>query len=676
MAIIKNKILIFYIFIFIILYSTVFINIFTSIPSPNFEDSCNTSINFAKTYFDESQNIVKIIENDDLTLIKNFKNIKCLGKVSFVNNAYGIIFLNTSLNIYFEYFLFFLLFFVIVNNRKNKYLISFSSVTYFIIFFTVYAYRLNIFYFLIISLYLLALVLYQYNKKYSYLILFYLAYFSFNNLNEIKLTGNEVSYIGKLFKSSSEYSSFISSANNFSSFFEMFINTFIKIFNTNFYLLLNIFIGASFCFLIFKLLSFFQIKNIYSLAFLLFLNNYQSVMGNTAYYEGGIEPNTFGNLLLTASFYSLLNNKKYLSIVLYTLAAYFHLALAVLLVPLFIFLNYKFTEKFIIYDIKQLFLVFSLNLPFLYWILINQLNYKNNFYNYEQNKYFIATRAPHHLYPFLKEQGKVLSFNPDFGWREGFINLFLIYMLCLSINYFKKSYSNTKLFEIVSFLFFTIIIYTLIVFYFPYSDFVILHPFKISSYFIVFSLLYIINFLNNYLNFLVYKFESLQSVLFLFLVLFIFVNSPFSLNKNFDIRENKLELIADKKQTVYNFEDIESIVIEKENLELLEKLKIYKPDVILFPEDISKNHNFLYLIEAYSGIPTYVSFKNSPIISNDFQEWEKRILNKEAFYSGACNSIENVKNIIYLVSNKNQNDHKCGEIIFKNELYSVYEYKK
>ena len=80
------------------------------------------------------------------------------------------------------------------------------------------------------------------------------------------------------------------------------------------------------------------------------------------------------------------------------------------------------------------------------------------------------------------------------------------------------------------------------------------------------------------------------------------------------------------------------------------------------------------LIEAYSGLPTYALSKFSPINEEDFTLWRNRLSKKELFFEGFCDSIDEVNQFLYLTYNSNQNQYNCGELIFKNNNYSVFFY--
>ena len=208
--------------------------------------------------------------------------------------------------------------------------------------------------------------------------------------------------------------------------------------------------------------------------------------------------------------------------------------------------------------------------------------------------------------------------------------------------------------------------YSFFVYFFPYSNFVILHPFKITSYFVIFVLLFCFKFLTNFIIDKDIEFKKFTIVMFVFLSIHTFANTSFYLSKNFEIKESNLIFIP-----TYN-----DIVLDSDNLELINFLKTRNSDVLLIPDKINKNHDFLMLIEAYSGLPTYALFKFSPINEEYFTVWHNRILKKELFFEGFCDSIEEVNQILYLTYNSNQNQNNCGELIFKNNNYSVFLYSR
>jgi hypothetical protein len=658
----KNKSTTFlYIFVILFLLINIFGFLITSSPSSSLVNNCETPLKFAESYFDELNMKYKIVENNDLKIIPNIKNLKCIGKVIFIEDFQKIKEVNTSVNKSYEYIIYFAIFYLIFKTRKSKYLKLFSIIIYYLIFLTIYQYKFNLFSFFILTLFLISYMKFDTNSKLSLFIISFFIYFNFNNLEKSAFSSNETFYIGKLFKSKSEFSSYIAESTSFSLVFENLIQILINIFGTNFYLILNFFVGILFCFFIFKISLFYKINSIYVPLIFIFLNLNQSIMGNTVYYFGGIEPNTFGNLFFTISIYSLLRGKSFLSIIFYSAVAYIHLALAIVFLPLYLYLNRKYLEKFIFIDFKSFALSLTLSLPLL-WVIYDRFKNFQSTNNIEINRYLIIERAPHHLYPFITPENKEFILNPDFGWAAGYRNLFIGFAIVLLLNYFFKNYADKNLFQIIRFLFFITIMYSFFVYFFPYSNFVILHPFKITSYFVVFVLLFCFKFLSNFFIDKDIEFKKFTIVIFVFLSIHTFTNTSFYLSNNFEIKESNLIFIP-------NYHDI---VLDSDNLELINFLKTRNSDVLLIPEEINKNHDFLMLLEAYSGLPTYALSKFSPTNEEDFTVWRNRLLKKELFFEGICDSIKEVNQILYLSYNSNQNQNNCGELIFKNNNYSIF----
>lgn len=659
----KNKSISFFLYIFVILFLLINILGFKITSSPNniLVNNCETPLNYAESYFDELNIKYKIVENNDLKIIPNIKNLKCIGKVIFIQDFEGIKEINTSVNKSYEYIIYLAIFFLTFKSTKLGNLKFLTILIYYLIFITIYQYRFNLFSFFIITLFLISYMKFDVNSKLSFFIISFFIYFNFNNLSKLAISSNETAYIGKLFKSKSEFSSYISESIEFTYIFENFIRLFIRIFGTNFYLILNYFVGILFCYFIFKISLFYKINYVYVPLIFIFLNLNQSIMGNTVYYAGGIEPNTFGNLFFTISIYSLLRGKSFISIVFYSAVAYIHLALAIVLLPLYLYLNKKYLEKFIFIDFKSSALSLTLSLPLL-WVIYDRFKNFKSVNNIEINRYFIIERTPHHLYPFITPENKVFILNPDFGWAVGYRNLFIVFAVVLLLNYFFKYYADKNLFQIIRFLFFITIMYSFFVYFFPYSNFVILHPFKITSYFVIFVLLFCFKFLSNFFIDKDIEFKKFTIVIFVFLSIYTFTNTSFYLSNNFEIKESNLIFIP-----TYN-----DIVLDSDNLELINFLKTRNSDVLLISEEINKNHDFLMLLEAYSGLPTYALSKFSPINEEDFTVWRNRLLKKELFFEGICDSIKEVNQILYLSYNSNQNQNNCGELIFKNNNYSIF----
>ena len=662
----KNKSTTFlYIFVILFLLINIFGFLITSSPSSSLVNNCETPLKFAESYFDELNMKYKIVENNDLKIIPNIKNLKCIGKVIFIEDFQKIKEVNTSVNKSYEYIIYFAIFYLIFKTRKSKYLKLFSIIIYYLIFLTIYQYKFNLFSFFILTLFLISYMKFDTNSKLSLFIISFFIYFNFNNLEKSAFNSNETFYIGKLFKSKSEFSSYIAESTSISLVFENLIQILINIFGTNFYLILNYFVGILFCYFIFKISVFYKINYVYVPLIFIFLNLNQSIMGNTAYYAGGIEPNTFGNLFFTISIYNLLRGKSFLSIIFYSAVAYIHLALAIVLLPLYLYLNKKYLKKFIFSDLKSSTFSLTLSLPVL-WFIYDRFKNFQSANNIEINRYFVIERAPHHLYPFITPENKVFTLNPDFGWAAGYKNLFIVFAIVLLLNHFFKNYADKNLFQIIRFLFFITIMYSFFVYFYPYSNFVILHPFKITSYFVIFVLLFCFKFLSNFFIDKNIEFKKFTIVIFVFLSIHTFANTSFYLSNNFEIKQSNLKFIP-------TFDDT---ALDSDNLELIKFLNTKNSDVLLIPDEINKNHDFLMLIEAYSGLPTYALFKFSHINEEDFAVWRNRLLKKELFFEGFCDSIEEVNQILYLTYNSNQNPNNCGELIFKNNNYSVFLYSR
>lgn len=644
--------------VILLLLSSIFI--FTSSSVYSDGQSCENTLSITKSYYEEMGKEYTVVVNNDLQIFPNFKNLKCLGKVNFIDDSFRVSQINTSLNKNLEYVIISLNFLLFLIARNHVKLRIFFVMNYFLFLGTLYFYKFSSL-LVIFSIIFLIISLFFENNKFLNIFTIFLIYFKQNAIHKIELSSNETFYIGKIFKSDDYFSSYIDDLPTFALTFEKLIQLLIEIFGSNFFIILNLCIGFLFTFYIYKILEFYKIYRIFTILFLIVLNENQSLLGNTWLYGGGIEPSTLGSLFFLISIYYLLKENNYISIIFYSIAVYFHLALAVVLLPLYLYLYSKYIKKFILFDLKSTLLSISMGLP-LFWFLFVNNNFLNSTQSSVINRYLIKERIPHHVYPFIGSDNGKLFINPEFGWRIGYLKLFVIFSFIVLLNYFFKAYMKNSLFLIVRFLFVTILIYSVVVFFFPYSNFVILTPFKITTYFIIFSLLYFMSLTSNYLYSKKLNLNRYDNLFYIGLCFYLLFTTTFTLDQNIRVNNDKLSYDP-------SFNEIN---VDIDNLELLEFVNNSPLEVIIFPNKPMYYNDFLWSLEIYSKIPTYANYKFSPTTGDDFFTWRDRLLKIETFFSGNCDAIDGVSVIYYVIINKDDIQPICGSAVFTNKTYTVF----
>jgi len=633
---------------------------FTSSLEYSEDQNCKNMLSITESYYEKIGKEFTVVVNSDLKIFPNFKNLKCLGKVNFIYDSLRVSQINISVNKNLEYVIIGLNFLLLLIARNHVKLRIFFMINYFLFLGTLYFYKFSSL-LVIFSIIFLIFLLYFENNKFLNIFTIFLIYFKQNAIHKIELTNNETSYIGRIFKSGDNLSSYIGDLPTFAITFEKFIKLFIEVFGVNFFIILNLCIGFLFCFYIYKILEFYKIYRIFTILFLIVLNDNQSILGNTWLYGGGIEPNTLGNLFFLISIYCLMKKYNYISIIFYSMTVYFHLALAVVLLPLYLYLYGKYIKKFILFDLRPTLLSIFMGLP-LFWFLFVTNNYSNSTQSRVINRYYIQERIPHHVYPFIGSDNEEFFINPEFGWRIGYLKLFVIFSFIILLNYFFKSYMQNSLFLIVRFLFVTVLIYSVGVFFFPYSNFAILSPFKITTYFIIFSLLYFMSLISNYFYSKKFNLNRYDNFFYIGLCFYLLFTTTFTLDQNFKLSNDKLSYDP-------SFNEIN---VDIDNLEVLEFLNNTSSEVIIFPNKPIYYNDFLRSLEIYLEIPTYANYKLAPVTGDDFFTWRDRILKIETFFSGNCDAIDGVSVIYYVIINKDDIQPICGSAVFTNKTYTVF----
>ena len=646
-----------------ILLTPILLFVITTNSSSNSNSSCEIKVNDQVMQYEKLEVNFQVYENNDLNIFPNFRNLKCLGKVSFLETRNEISIINTSSSNYFDFAFFSTLILLITINKKNYRIILLTFILYFGNLYTIYNYKNNLYF--IFFTFLLFFIIYFFDKyeDLAYSIILFFSYINHFKINNSDLNINEPGYIGIIFKSNSVNSSYFGMENSYLIIFENFIMFFIQIFGEKFYFILSHLIGFGFVYILFKILSFFNVRKIYAIIFFLILFNNQSLISNTNIF-GRLEPSTLSNLFFLISIYCIFNRKLYLSIFSLIIATYFQFAISIILFPLYLYVFIQFSNFSFNKSLKYFLYYGLLSSPLIFWILSrNFLN--TNINTFELNKFYIETRHPHHLYPFINDAESFIQINQNFGWKEGFLKLLIIIIFVITTNYLLKNISNNDLYKIILFIYLLLSFYTLIVIFFPFSDFVILNPYKLSIYISIFFLIYLLDLTSKLIEKLNVNLNNFFKLTFYVLSIMFFINLPFNSETYFDIKDDRIYIDSLKKDAkIYSNEVARN--------EILTFLNNENSDLLIF-KDV--NSEFFLLLEAYTKIPTYVSYKFVPTNKIHFNEYLTRLDKKNDFINGDCTSLSKFNKILYISQNKNKEVFDCGVEVFKNKTYTLYKFE-
>jgi len=644
-----------------LLLATIVFFVLTTDASSNLSPSCETSVSNQILQFKNSGVDFQVSENSDLNIFPNFKNLKCLGKVSFIENRNKINIINTSSSNYVDFVIYFALILLTIFNKKNYKYILLIILLYFGNLYTIYNYKVNLYFVFLSFLFFFAIYFFDSYEDFSYSVIIFFSYINFYGINNSDLNINEPGYIGIIFKSNSTNSSYFGLENSHLIIFENFIKFFIQIFGENFYFVLSHLIAFGFVYVLLKILSFFKVRKIYTILYFLILFNNESLISNTNIF-GRLEPSTLSNLFFLISVYCILYKKHYLSIFCLVIATYLQFALSLILFPLYLYIFIKFS-KFNVKNSLKYFLYYGLLCsPFIFWILYKNFLY-TNLNKFELNKFYIETRHPHHLYPFINNHDSFVHVNPDFGWREGFLKLLLIIIVVVVSKYLLNNIQNNDLFKIILFIYLLLFFYTCIVLLFPFSDFVILNPYKLSIYISIFFLIYLLDLVDKLIGKLRFNLNNFFKLSFYFLSIVFFISLPFDSHTHFEIKDHRIYLDSIKK-------DAKIYTNEIDRRDVISFLKSEGSDVLIF-KDV--NSEFFLLLEAYTNLPTYVSYKFVPTNKIYLNEYITRLGEKNSFINGDCTVLDEFNKILYISQNKNDEVFTCGIKVFNNDMYTIYK---
>ena len=240
-----------------LLLATIVFFVLTTDSSSNLSPSCETSVSKQVSQFKKSGADFQVSENSDLNIFPNIKNLKCLGKVSFIENRNKINIINTSSSNYVDFVIYFALILLTIFNKKNHKYLLLITLLYFGNLYTIYNYKVNLYFVFLSFLFFFAIYFFDSYEDFSYSVIIFFSYINFYGINNSDLNINEPGYIGIIFKSNSTNSSYFGLENSHLIIFENFIKFFIQIFGENFYFVLSHLIAFGFVYVLLKILSFF-----------------------------------------------------------------------------------------------------------------------------------------------------------------------------------------------------------------------------------------------------------------------------------------------------------------------------------------------------------------------------------------------------------------------------------
>lgn len=588
-----------------------------------------------------NKNMEVEVINKPISIFPKIENFYCIGTINYINSTYEHVSIETSSSKRFEVALSSLVYFLLFLNKKNintknfliflfinTFLLSFLFDYYFFTYIGLGWFVLK--FFLFYSIYKNEIL-----QKIENVFYFLIAAIGSDLLNN-NLTFGELTYFGRALKNNNINSAYIGDSHLY--LFNNLIKVSKNLFPENFKILLEFFLCLWLVFLISKYKKLFQLNILTSVLFIFLFLNQQSIISGEWYF-GAVEGKVFAYLSLLTSFYYAYVKELNKSCFFYLLSFYFHASVAVVIFPVYFYLQikkFKFNKL-----IKSNFISFIFALP----LILNLLNYnefreftKNNVLTESNKINMIVERVPHHLYPFNRIGEFGLQINNQ--WKPGFASMLCLTLILLFIK--NKKYFQNEILDVAIFSSFIFWMYSFIVFIFPFSQFTLLFPFRIGSIFLIFLYLYICLCIQDY----EYKFTNIGIT---FLITFLLLQS-FSNIQN-DYYFDELELKNDPKLNIF---------LDNSNIELL-ILPLYESS------SIKSTLNF---IEYETGIPTYVSWKFNAHNIRDISIWRDRIEKVSNFYNKNCKEFKNYGEVFFIDYKKTS---PCGELVY--ELREIYVFK-
>ena len=189
---------------------------------------------------------------------------------------------------------------------------------------------------------------------------------------------------------------------------------------------------------------------------------------------------------------------------------------------------------------------------------------------------------------------------------------------------------------------------------FPFSDFVLLHPFRFVTFFSISIFIFLSVYLDKYSE----LYEKSLSIVCI-LIIFLTVNQPLI---NPQLNSNYTKYFTDKE---LKFEKTISTPDE-----LVNYLSVQEVDLILTP--LTNTQSIFNDLEMKTGIPNYVNLLHIPLNINELNEWNERKTKLNSFYNQKCEVFDNYSNFLFI---DYFNNNQCGELVKSFDGYYLYSRK-
>ena len=156
-----------------------------------------------------------------------------------------------------------------------------------------------------------------------------------------------------------------------------------------------------------------------------------------------------------------------------------------------------------------------------------------------------------------------------------------------------------------------------------------------------------------------------MQIKFLFFIHSFFTSLPFDSYTHFEIKDDQIFLDSINK-------DAKIYPNEIDRRDVIAFLKSEGSDLLIF-KDV--NSEFFLLLEAYTSLPTYVSYKFVPTNKIYLNEYITRLDEKNSFINGDCTVLDEFNKILYISQNKNNEVFTCGIKVFSNDMYTIYKFE-
>ena len=336
------------------------------------------------------------------------------------------------------------------------------------------------------------------------------------------------------------------------------------------------------------------------------------------------------------------------SILFYSLSFYFHFALSVLFLPIYVYIYVAInkTDRIVINTSKGVLLVF----PYLIYLYQNVHRQSPEVKNYEDLKRQFILTYQNHLYPFVFENGRFVELNVFFkNLPQIGVLIFMVFIF-----YLLNKNKDIKFLGIVSFVSLIFLFYIFAMYLFPFSNFVLLHPFRFVTFFSISIFVFLSVHINKYLK--TYD-KSLSTIC--ILIIFLTVNQPLV---NPQVDSNYTKYFTDK-----DLKFAKTILTPDELVNFLSGQEI---DLILTP--LTNTQSIFNDLEMRTGIPNYVNLLHIPLNINELSEWNERKTKLNSFYNEKCEVFDNYSNFLFVDYVKN---NQCGELIRSFDGYYLYSRK-